>query len=126
MLGEGVKRRYCWVMFDDGFVKSVNLINRVTKVTFATVRTHAEYNRSYQDDRICAEESEHAECESGAASILKKEERVRFIVICHVGRILIFYCCVIFVIRFYCVVIDEMFIDYCWSLSSVKSWRKEL
>ena len=28
-------------------------------------------------------------------------------------RITIFYCCVIFVIRFYCVAIDEMFIECC-------------
>ena len=66
------------------------------------------------EDSMCGEESEHTECESDAASRLKKEEeRVRFIVVCRVGRILIFYCCFIFVIRCYCVFIDEMFIEYC-------------
>ena len=29
VLGEGVKRGYRWVKFDDGCVKSVNLTNRV-------------------------------------------------------------------------------------------------
>ena len=123
--------RWCWGRAWRGGIVGLSLMmgvwrastspivcfNCVTKVTFATVRTHAEYNRSYQDDSMWAEKSEHAECKSDAASRLKKEEeRVRFIVVCHVRRILIFYCCVIFVIRFYCVVIDEMFIEYCWRL----------
>ena len=41
-----------------------------------------------------------------------EEERVWFIVVFHVSRILIFYFCVIFVIRFNFFVIYEMFIEY--------------